>query len=565
MRITVVSAGDVTTDPAAPPLIHSLTAAGHEVSLVGSKAGVVGGVSVQAPPDPQKRRTLGRSQRDPESALGKLVLRTKPDIIHPIRKRDLAAAMASKRGLITRGIEWRVPADRDLIERAPHDAAVSQPVIGSDVELFYQATDGDGSHPIAGRHAGRKIALVYRHTSTSPGRYLATALERSGADVVLFDGRLDWADVAADTAAVVFVESPYPAMEITGSNPGIPVLFWVHHGEHHLNANLRLVDRYGADAVLLAHSWHLAHRFPVPVHRFPFGVAPELFTDTPTPFGRRTTSVAMVGAGIEKESPRYADRYVRIHDLRQEFGSKALFRSNVPPEAMAALYSNAQVVVNDGGARHYPITMRVFEAVGAGALLATDPIPGTDLLFEPGAHYEELSWTVAARLREVLADPATARRAEGAYEHAMTRHTYDHRVDDLLLIADSTRHQMRTVESLSDPLDRLVSADVEVSTVAIFGTCELSLPDREARNGTAWMERGTTGRFDAAIVAAGDVELARVAAAVRRYIYVVGVDEHAALTDVRRLTSKATATTTSGVVRIDVGAPGYVVRGEPQP
>src|SRR5690606_25211691 len=108
-----------------------------------------------------------------------------------------------------------------------------------------------------GRHRGRRLGLVRRATAVTPGRYLEAALRRAGVDVVVAD-RIDWA-LLAGVEAVVVVESLLPPFPIVGDNPGTPVLFWAHHGEHHTAMHRRLVRRYRADAVLLAHSWHLAH------------------------------------------------------------------------------------------------------------------------------------------------------------------------------------------------------------------------------------------------------------------------------------------------------------------
>src|SRR5690606_23639341 len=120
-----------------------------------------------------------------------------------------------------------------------------------------------------GRHVGRKVVIAYRKTDSNPGKYLEAALRRSGADVRLETDALDFDTVDPDTDFIVFVEGPYPAIDVTGATPEVPILFWFHHGEHHLQANLRLLDRYRADAALMAHSWHLAHWVQVPVHRFP--------------------------------------------------------------------------------------------------------------------------------------------------------------------------------------------------------------------------------------------------------------------------------------------------------
>ena len=119
------------------------------------------------------------------------------------------------------------------------------------------------------------MVLCYRRSEINPGRYLEEGLLRSGAEVRVQTEGIHLDGVEPDTSFVIFVEGPYPALSVSGAT-SVPTLFWFHHGEHHLHANLRLVERYKADAVLMAHSWHLAYWLPTPVHRFPFGVATEL-------------------------------------------------------------------------------------------------------------------------------------------------------------------------------------------------------------------------------------------------------------------------------------------------
>jgi hypothetical protein len=350
------------------------------------------------------------------------------------------------------------------------------------------------------------------------------------------------------TAAVVFVESPYPALEVAGTNPGVPVLLWAHHGEHHTDAHLRLIARYGVDAILLAHSWHLAHRYPVPVHRFPFAVAPELL-DGSAPWAERRYDVAFVGS-TTGEGPYGARRQI-IDDLDAVHpADRRSIVEGVTPDRMAEMYGAARVVFNDGGTRHHPITMRVFEAIGSGAALLTTDAPGLDLLFTPDEHYrlmhpEEAAGAVAV----LLADPATAQMAAAARDHASGRHTYDHRVDELLAIAEATpRTESWTAGRPTSEVARAVAGDVEVSSVAAYG-----LPDiaEELPLHAVWTdpEPGARG-YDAVALGAGwhgPIEAARGDAV--RYIYIEPGTPMAR--DVQPSPSDTDLT------RIDLHAPGY--------
>ena len=134
--------------------------------------------------------------------------------------------------------------------------------------------------------------------------------------------------------------------------------------------------------MLLAHSWHLAHRFPVPVHRFTFGVAPEL-VDAGVPWAERKYAVSMVGGQLRRQGGAYERRQRLVEELEQAFGEdNTAFVSDVSAQEMAGLYAQAKTIINEGGTRHYPITMRVLESIGSGAILVTDDLPGTDLIVD---------------------------------------------------------------------------------------------------------------------------------------------------------------------------------------
>ncbi len=387
-------------------------------------------------------------------------------------------------------------------------------------------------------------------------------MRRAGITVVEGDAALDWDTIPPDTAAAVFVESPYPAAEVRGHNPGIPVLFWVHHGEHHLATNLRLADRYRADAVLMAHSWHLAHRFPVPVHRFPFAVAPEL-ARAGIPFEQRRFDIAMVGAGVAADGGRYNRRGRLVKALEAAFPTTSAFHYGIPPDEMADLYGNSRVVLNEGGDRHHPITMRVFEAIGAGALLLTDPAPGLDLLFDPAWHYELVGDDVAAQVGDLLARVDTPRRAEDARRHAMDHHRYDHRVNELVEIVKETSRVARPPAPDLGDLARAVHADVEVDEVLMFGAAEAAaeLTDRVVWRGEQLDPVGRTDQVDAVVIGAdSDVAFERAIAAARRYVYVEGRTAASVARQVRALRPDAEITSWGSVVRVALPASGYQVR-----
>jgi hypothetical protein len=471
-------------------------------------------------------------------------------------------AAAGTTATVARDPRWPDAGPRDLIRLAPHDPALSVSPAGPGGPYLTPADTKDGYVPAPGRHRGRRIALCYRKTDTNPGKYLEAAMVRAGIAIDLHADSLDWSTVPPDTDAVLFVEGPYPALTIRGDNPGIPTVFWVHHGEHHIPTNLRLVERYGAHAVLLAHSWHLAHRFPVPVNRFTFGVAPEL-VDASVPWLDRRYTVAMVGGQLHRKGGTYERRQRLVAELEAALGEEhTAFVSDVTAREMAEIYANSQMVINEGGTRHYPITMRVLEAIGSGAVLITDDLPGTDLVV-PRRHYQVLEDDVVAQVRRLLETPARmVQMTAEAREHALAHHTYDHRVDDLVDAIERTRMPVRRepCRALS-PLAALIDDDVEVQRLAAFGVPDLAteLPTREIWDGEERLERLHPATMEAIVVGPGGAsDLDRALAAARRFIYASGAIE-AVARFVGRERPEATVLHRDGLLRADLNAESYRV------
>ncbi len=576
MRVCLVSLNRYHHDKRARALARSVRRVGHEVSVVASGSGGPGevdGIAITYVPSrhPAGWGLAGKVMRRAQPAWARRVVHaarlaraaraTGAELFYPTTAAAVPVATAAAAGaaLVARPPQWSDAGDRDLVHVAPHRPGASVSPGGAGLPL-----DGfrvPAAIPEPGRHRGLRIALCYRKTDSNPGRYLESALHRAGITVDLRTGGLDWGELAPGTDAVVFVEGPYPALEITGRKPRVPVAMWVHHGDHHLMTNLRLVDRYGVDAVLLAHSWHLAHRFGVPVHRFPFGVPPEL-VDASIPFAARRHDAAMVGGQLRRSGGTYARRQQLVHDVEQALGpGRVTFESDVDAATMAAIYADARIVLNEGGTRHYPITMRVFEAVGSGAVLLTDDLPGTDVLFAPGEHYVVLEDDVASQVQRLLADlPALERVASAGHRHALAAHTYDHRVDRLVaVLAGSAATTERPQPPRRSAIAARIDADVEVQRLTVIGEIGLEeeLPTREVWDVADVVERLAPRTMEAvAVCDAGSPHLERAVRSARRYVY-ASADVDAVRSLVLAVHPGATIDELDGVLRADLGAESY--------
>jgi hypothetical protein len=495
------------------------------------------------------------------SALAAAAATTGASIFIPTDLRALPAA--AKAAVETGGVVARTPKmpslpDVDLIDLAPSQPDLAAPVAG--LGSFHTPNDTRMPYtPEPGRHRGRKVILCYRKSEINPGKYLEAGLVRSGAEVRVETEAIDLSAIDSDTDFVIFVEGPYPALRVEGET-GVPVLFWFHHGEHHLHANIRLADRYRADAVLMAHSWHLAYWLPTPVHRFPFGVATELL-DPGRRLADRRYDVAMVGAKIREGGP-YGRRQQLVRELDAAFPKESLgFREQVSAQEMADLYGDARIVINEGGTRHYPITMRVLEAVGSGAVLLSDRLPGMEMLLEEGKQYELLGEDVVDDVRRVLESPTSSQQmADSALRRAMGLHTYDHRADELFEIATSTDKRDVPAARPRSGLAEFIDRDVEVQRIAQFGAPELAadLPDREVWDAANLRpERLGPGKMETVALRADDVSgLEDLLRSARRYLYIEG--EARGLRGFLEVDApRALVERDEGMTRVDLLAPSY--------
>jgi hypothetical protein len=494
-------------------------------------------------------------------ALARAAAATRADLFVPTDPRALDAAIRAARATgkpVSRTPKMGPAGDVDLIDLAPNQPMLAAPATG--MGAFHIPTDERVPYtPAPGRHGGRRVVLCYRKSEINPGRYLEQGLARSGVSLRVETEGIDLATIDPSTDLVVFVEGPYPALDVTGTTE-VPTLFWFHHGEHHLHANLRLADRYRADAVLMAHSWHLAFWQRAPMHRFPFGVATELLDPT-TRLADRRFDVAMVGAKLRSGGP-YGRRQQLVAELESAFPVDRLsFKEEVSAEEMAAMYGDSRLVINEGGTRHYPITMRVLEAVGSGAVLLSDRLPGMEMLLQEGTQYALLGEDVVGDVKGLLSDMDRLQEvADSALEHAMGLHTYDHRVDELFEIAAATPKRAIEPRPVPTPLAALISHDVEVQRVAQLDAPELvaDLPDREVWNAaTLDPSRLGPGRMEAVAIRAESVSgLEDLILAARRYVYVEGAAKGLE-GFLSRAAPQSVVQSDGHLARVDLMAPSY--------
>ncbi len=569
MRIAVLGSPRSGSHPRVVRMINTLAAARHDVVFISSQlpctriaeiASEVVAVDTRWPDGESTVAGLLRRLNPPflrervaESRMTTALKLLGPDIVYPTD--STTAAIADRLGFPV-ALDQRIRADLDH-DMADEERYWSPSGSRSDGTVGPEA-EAAPRGPRLGRHAGIRITLCYNPTPTTPGRYLAAALERAGAIVDHRYPEIDLTTVPSDTVAVMFIESPYPSLAVSGTAT-CPVLFWVHHGEHHLYRNLRLADRYRADAVLLAHSWHLDHRFVVPTFRFPFGVPIEMLAE-PIPWSDRTLDAAMIGAGFDSDDGKYQRRRTIARRLTESLGTdRVSFKGGLSPEEVFSEYETARTVVDDGGELHRPITMRVFEALGSGAALVTDIAPGLETLLRPELDFLTLDADDPVRSLEL--DQRAASVGSSGHRRVMERHTYDHRVDELITIIDGVNRAEKRPIAIDSLFFDAVSGLAEIDSLSC-GERRLAswrTSSYVVRSHEETLRHG--GSVDALLIERGDDLTFELLDRAHRYVLCstsVAPTVQEMLTDTDRRFDLETVESTAV---FDLRVPGYLTRG----
>ncbi|WP_010268037.1 CgeB family protein [Paenibacillus senegalensis] len=286
-----------------------------------------------------------------------------------------------------------------------------------------------------------RILMCYGKTKFSPGSYLEDGLNEIGWHVDQLSGEIDFRQLnMSKYTAVLFVESSSrPPVKVKNiEQVKVPKLFWVTHGENRLQTNLMLNRSYKTDIVLMAHSLHLADKFPVPVRFFPFAMTVDIFNYT-DPLVQRTTDISFIG---NLDTTNYLDRIMAIKAIKTRFHDKCSlsFRSNVYLHELAKVYGRSKIVINVTADWSSSINMRLFEGMGCGALVLSDYVPGMEQLFEDKKHL------VLFQNRDELLDhidyylnnlDQAQKIANAGYQHLLANHTYRHRARELVNIIDA--------------------------------------------------------------------------------------------------------------------------------
>lgn len=198
------------------------------------------------------------------------------------------------------------------------------------------------------------------------------------------------------------------------------------------------------------------------VHWLPLAFAPELH---PAEMLDRCYDVAYVGSSNATVHPV---RHALLAAIRREVPN--VFMGTANPREMGRIYAQAKLVFNKSV--NNDVNMRYFEAMGAGAVLLTDHAQdnGAEELFTVGEHYLQYhdEQTLCSLIRGLLQEPERCRRiGDVARQHVLASHTYQHRVERLLILVGETRKLV--TPRPEDFFSALLALNLQSSAVACAG------------------------------------------------------------------------------------------------
>ena len=277
------------------------------------------------------------------------------------------------------------------------------------------------------------IGLLSHHADFSTNEYFARAISHSGCELLRIGPVYPHkaAKVAPSFTELLHGQAIDLLLFVDPSGPVWPLGFEslpcpkaAYLIDVHMNLRLRLTYAPFFDFLFVAQKDYVAA-----FHRagfrntwwLPLACDPDLHcTDETT----RPIDVGFVGQLGAKRSRRHAV----LTNVLPQYATNDFTRSYNPAD-MARLYARSKIVFNTSV--NGDLNMRVFEALGSGALLVTDRIDnGLSELFEEDVHYVGYSTIPEAheKLRYYLAHTEERERiAEAGRARAFAQHTYEDR------------------------------------------------------------------------------------------------------------------------------------------
>ena len=307
----------------------------------------------------------------------------------------------------------------------------------------------------------RKILLVSSMVAGSPAVHLALALRELGQELRVVS---NYAHPCVDARAYGLFDVsawckknayiPDVLLYIEGSSPFFPynweqlsciTAWWSIDSHIHPERHARIAKLF--DLTLAAQKRFVDSLPAGGAVWLPLAAASIAATEPPPPDpAMRDLDIAYVGSSDRR---LHTQRALLLDSIREKF--KKVFLGPAPSAQLDSIYRRAKIVFNRSVKGD--LNMRYFEAMRAGAVLVTNPIPhsGVELLFKEGEdfivyqdehpeHSEHSEHTLLHKLEALLADPVRLNQiGKSGYARISAEHTYLHRAQSTLRALSSTK------------------------------------------------------------------------------------------------------------------------------
>lgn len=306
----------------------------------------------------------------------------------------------------------------------------------------------------------RKILLVSSMVAGSPAVHLALALRELGQELRVVS---NYAHPCVDARAYGLFDVgawceknayiPDVLLYIEGSSPFFPynweqlsciTAWWSIDSHIHPERHARIAKLF--DLTFAAQKRFVDSLPEGEAIWLPLAAASIAATEPPPPdHATRDLDIAYVGSSDRR---LHSQRALLLDNIREKF--KKVFLGPAPSAQLDSIYRQAKIVFNRSVKDD--LNMRYFEAMRAGAVLVTNPIPhsGVELLFKEGEDFivyqdgqpEHPEHTLLPTLETLLADPVRLNQiGKSGYARIRAGHTYLHRAQSALIALGSTKRK----------------------------------------------------------------------------------------------------------------------------
>ncbi len=199
----------------------------------------------------------------------------------------------------------------------------------------------------------------------------------------------------------------------------------------------------------------LAERTGRPIEALAQATDPERFSPTAGPDGPATELLYVANSrGVRRRI--VADLTPTTYDLAV-YGQKwrptlldprYLRAEGIPNATLAGAYRSASIVLNDHWpdmAEHGFLSNRLYDALASGGFVVSDHVDEMEREFDGAVPTYRTPRELRSIIRRFLADPAARRdHADRGRQAVVARHTFDHRVDELIARIEPLLEQRRS-------------------------------------------------------------------------------------------------------------------------